>query len=71
MAKKKTLPCYAELAPDEQARVLCHIEDHLLTCVRKGSPANISDFAIWVCNNLDTTAVRTALDYLAKRPQTK
>lgn len=71
MAKKKTLPCYAELAPDEQARVLGHIEDHLLTCVRKGSPASISDFAIWICNNLDSAAVRTALDYLAKHPQRK
>jgi hypothetical protein len=71
MSKKKTLPRYSDLTPDEQARVLAHIEDHLLTNVRKGGPAAISDFAFWICNNLDSDAVRAAVDYLAKRHPTK
>lgn len=71
MAKKKTLPRFADLTPAEQARVLAHIEDHLLTNVRKGGPSAISDFAFWVCNNLDSEAVRATIDYLAKRLPTK
>jgi hypothetical protein len=71
MAKKKTLPCYAELSPDEQARVLGHVEDHIRYAVRKGGPAGISDLAQWVCTNLDNDVVRTTLDYLARRPPTK
>jgi hypothetical protein len=31
----------------------------------------MSDLAIWVCTNLDNEAVRTTLDYLAKRPDKK
>jgi hypothetical protein len=71
MAKKKTLPCYADLSPNEQAKVLGHVEDHIRYAVRKGGPAGISDLAQWVCTNLDNEAIRTTLDYLAKRPPTK
>ena len=71
MAKKKPLPCYAELAPDEQARVLGHVEEHIRYAVRKGGAAGISDLAQWVCVNLDNEAVRTTLDYLAKYPPAK
>lgn len=69
--KPLPLPRFSDLTPDEQARVLAHIEDHLLTNVRKGGPAAISDFAFWICNNLDGEAVRAAIDYLAKRHPTK
>ena len=71
MSKRKPLPCYADLAPAEQARVLNHVEDHIRHAVRKGGAAGISDLAQWVCTNLDNEVVRAPLDYLAKRPDKK
>lgn len=71
MAKPKPLPCYAELGPEEQARVLGYVEEHIRHAVRKGGAAGISDLAHWVCVNLDADKVKTTLDYLARRPPTK